>query len=416
MKVVQLSQSHGPGGDTIQGLEHESKSQLLELSSAHPTKTVDTSEIKSNQTRLHLKGRSHHRLSRKRALKDAQDDLEESYLDRLAREEAREDRHRQSDASRKRRKIGIDHNDTHGSALDDKESSIERSGQDSELGQDDTSFGESDEEVSTAQKHGNESQIIEHDRSSGLTGDIGFEKASRTVFVGNVCTSTIKSKTAKSTFMQHLVSFVTSLPPHTPAHKVESLRFRSTPFSTSAIPKKAAFAKKELMDATTKSTNAYVVYSTPLAAREAVRRLNGSLCLDRHIRVDSVAHPSKTDHKRCVFVGNLGFVDNPQAIDAAKDEENQKKPRKPREPADIEEGLWRIFGRSGKVESVRVIRDPITRVGKGFAYVQFEVRIICLAEEAWRMLTSTARIPIRWKKRCCSQGKSFPPCYHESFG
>lgn len=74
--------------------------------------------------------------------------------------------------------------------------------------------------------------------------------------------------------------------------------------------------------------------------------------MDRHIRVDSVAHPAEQDHKRCIFVGNLDF-------------EAQ------------EEKLWRYFASCGKVESVRIIRDSKTNVGKGFAYVQFEVCIPC---------------------------------------
>jgi nucleolar protein 12 len=168
-----------------------------------------------------------------------------------------------------------------------------------------------------------------------------------------------------------MASFLPSLPAPPegkPPHKVESLRFRSTAYAT-ALPKKAAFAKKDLMAATTKSTNAYVVYSTAYAAREAAKRLNGTVVLDRHLRVDEVAHPAKTDHRRCVFVGNLGFVDDESLLDQGG--ENERKRSKI--PSDIEEGLWRQFSKAGVVESVRVVRDEKTRVGKGFAYVQFEV-------------------------------------------
>lgn len=198
-----------------------------------------------------------------------------------------------------------------------------------------------------------------------------MDKASRTAFLGNVSSQAILSKSAKKVLLKHLASFLSELPPSDTPHKVESIRFRSTAFD-SKLPKKAAYVKKELMDATSHSTNAYAVYTTKVACREAARRLNGTIVLDRHLRVDQVAHPAKTDHKKCVFVGNLDFVDDDTKIrDDAED--HKKKKSKGRQPADVEEGLWREFSKSGTVESVRVIRDSKTRIGKGFAYVQFVV-------------------------------------------
>ena len=217
------------------------------------------------------------------------------------------------------------------------------------------------------------SSVPQHESLDSSREVVDLEKASRTVFLANVSTQAIKSKTSRKALLDHLISFIPSLPVHEPPHKVNSIRFRSTAFSTQSVPKKAAFVKRELMDATTKSTNAYVVYSTALAAREAVKKLNGSVVLDRHLRVDGVAHPAQIDHRRCVFVGNLGFVDDESMIKAAEDEDSNKKPRKAKEPADTEEGLWRQFSKAGTVESVRIIRDKTTRVGKGIAYVQFQV-------------------------------------------
>ena len=211
--------------------------------------------------------------------------------------------------------------------------------------------------------------------------DTDLAKSQRTVFLANVSTKAITSKSDEKTLRTHLSSFFSELDPPAkdqPAYKIESLRFRSTAFAT-AIPKKAAFAKKELMDATTRSTNAYVVYSSPQLSREAARRLNGTTVLDRHIRVDEVAHPAKVDHKRCIFVGNLGFVDDESFIDQANEEEGKGKRNGRKVPSDIEEGLWRTFGTCGTVESVRVVRDSKTRVGKGFAYVQFTVSLPALS-------------------------------------
>ena len=201
-----------------------------------------------------------------------------------------------------------------------------------------------------------------------------LDNSNRTVFLGNVSSQAITSKSARKTLLKHLSTFLPALSSSSVPHKVESIRFRSVAF-TAGIPKKAAYAKKEILDMTTKSTNAYVVYSSQIAAKAAIRNLNGSIVLDRHLRADLVSQPAKIDHNRCVFVGNLSFVDEETTENTAQDENgesvNQTR-KKAREPADAEEGLWRTFGKCGTVESVRVIRDKSTRVGKGFAYVQFD--------------------------------------------
>ncbi|KAI9782114.1 MAG: Nucleolar protein 12 [Geoglossum umbratile] len=290
--------------------------------------------------------------NRKRKRKDQQEDLEDLYMRRLAEEEAKDERVRGAERGNKRQRTAVKNADG-------------RQSKDGDTTMEDASSGdESMENGGPASAHG----IPLHETLAATEEETGFEKSSRTVFLGNVSSLAITSKSDKKTLLSHLSSFLPSLTPDPSAsHKVESLRFRSTAFSTAAIPKKAAFVRKELMDATTKSTNAYVVYSTALAAREAVRQLNGTVVLDRHLRVDGVAHPAKTDHRRCVFVGNLGFVDDESLMNAGDD--GKKKRNKP--PGDMEEGLWREFGKVGTVESVRVVRDPKTRVGKGFAYVQF---------------------------------------------
>ena len=296
---------------------------------------------------------------RKRKRGDDEDDLEGAYMRRLAQEEHKEDVKRQQDRRDKRL----------------RRDSPDASTEETQPNEGTRSTSSSVELVDEEDVDQDVTSIPQHESLNPTEEDMELEKASRTVFLANVSTLAIKSKSSRRKLLEHLSSFIPSLPAHKPAHKVDSLRFRSTAFSTSSVPKKAAFVKKELMDATTKSTNAYVVYTTSLAAREAAKRLNGTVVLDRHLRVDGVAHPAKTDHRRCVFVGNLGFVDDESMINAAEDGENDRKPRKAKEPADIEEGLWRQFGKAGVVESVRVVRDQTTRVGKGIAYVQFHVSL-----------------------------------------
>lgn len=220
-----------------------------------------------------------------------------------------------------------------------------------------------------------------HESLAKNPAETEFEKASRTIFVSNVSTEAITSRSAKRKLLNHLSSIFDSKA--SAPQKITSIRFRSTAFAAAGIPKRAAYIKKEVMNATTRSTNAYVVYSTPTAVRKAVQELNGTVVLGRHIRVDSVAHPSPVDHRRCVFVGNLGFVDDEIILTTKVDEEGNEvteKKKRGKVPMDVEEGLWKVFGeKAGKVESVRVVRDPHTRVGKGFAYVQFYVRSLLLS-------------------------------------
>jgi len=279
--------------------------------------------------------------SRKRKRKNDNEDLEGAYLSKLAREEAKEQAQRDDERGIKRQKS-------------DKK------------------------EKASADEDADGFVPPQHESLAPSTSDNSLEQAARTVFLGNVSNSAITSKSAKKTLLTHLGSFLDSLPTSTPAHKVESLRFRSIAFS-SAVPKKAAFARKDIMDSTTKSTNAYAVYTTKVAAREAAKRLNGTVVLDRHIKVDEVAHPRQTDHRRCVFIGNLGFVDDESGMAAAMAEADGEKRRvKKTPPSDVEEGLWQQFSKAGKVESVRVVRDAKTRVGKGIAYVQFEVSLFLI--------------------------------------
>ncbi|KAI3332184.1 hypothetical protein HD806DRAFT_185414 [Xylariaceae sp. AK1471] len=280
------------------------------------------------------------RKDRKRKRRDEHDDLEGKYMRKLAEEEEREDR------LEKRRKGEA------GKAIETS-ASAPQAAEDSEVDDNETplvheSLQKPDEHV-----------------------DIELDKANRTLFLGNVSIEAITSSKAKKLLVSHLETPLSELDSSTGPHKIESIRFRSTPFSTGAKPKRAAYITQSLMSATAKNTNAYAVYTTPLASRTALKALNGSVVLNRHLRVDSVAHPSPVAHRRCVFVGNLGFVDDETVVNTNAEGETTTKKRY-KVPSDTEEGLWKIFGEhAGKVESVRVPRDDKTRVGKGFAYVQF---------------------------------------------
>lgn len=303
-----------------------------------------------------------HEKKRKRKRKDDEGDIEDAYMQRLALEEEKDARVAAMERAIKRQKASMEDEEPNGPGEQGLGSNSEVEVE-TDVDEDVTKDNEDEDVMSPPPKHETEEAV-----------DTELSKANRTVFLGNVSTAAITSSSSRRTLTDHLKTiFRTVSDPRQgePKHSVESLRFRSTPYAT-AVPKKAAFARKEVMDATTKSTNAYAVFSNPALVREATKRLNGTIVLGRHLRVDSVAHPTPVDHRRCVFVGGLAFVDDESSIQAANEEEGKEKRKPNKQPADVEEGLWRAFGKCGTVESVRVIRDSTTRVGKGIAYVQLD--------------------------------------------
>lgn len=161
-----------------------------------------------------------------------------------------------------------------------------------------------------------------------------IEKAERTVFVGNLSSQVITSKSDYKEFKKFFLKH----------GAIASIRFRSIAFNE-ALPRKVAFVQQKL-HSSRDSVNAYVVFKEKEPAREALKS-NGSVFLNLHLRVDSVSHPAKIDNNRAIFVGNLDFEEK-------------------------EEELWNIFAGCGEIEFVRIVRDAKTNVGKGFGYVQFK--------------------------------------------
>ncbi|KAJ2728297.1 Nucleolar protein 12 [Coemansia sp. BCRC 34962] len=162
------------------------------------------------------------------------------------------------------------------------------------------------------------------------------EVIKRTLFIGNLSIQCITDKAAYGQLKTMCTKY----------GKVKAIRFRSIAFAE-LLPRKIAFIQGKF-HSERQSCNAYVEFVEEEAAKKAVE-LNGSEFCDRHIRVDMASNDKSHDMKRSVFVGNLDFA------------------------ADEEE-LWKHFGTCGTVENVRVIRDPKTSIGKGFAYVQFTDR------------------------------------------
>ena len=150
----------------------------------------------------------------------------------------------------------------------------------------------------------------------------------RTVFVGNLPTTCTK-KQLRQTFRQY--------------GPVETLRVRSMQVAEGSLPVKVA--KRTHKQIGGSSFNAYIVFSSEKDAEEALA-LNGTLVEGRHIRVDLAGRSREHSHQRSVFVGNLPFS------------------------AD-EEALRVVFSGCGEVEGVRIVRDTKTGAGKGFGFVIF---------------------------------------------
>ncbi|KAH9318183.1 hypothetical protein KI387_019952, partial [Taxus chinensis] len=169
------------------------------------------------------------------------------------------------------------------------------------------------------------------------------EKLERTIFVGNLPLG-VKRKNLTREFSQF--------------GEVESLRLRSVPIVDTKLTRKGAILKGKVNDSIN-SVHAYVVFKDAQSANAAMSH-NMTEFNGNHIRVDRAHPPRKKlkgenhfiyDTKRTIFVGNLPFD--------VKDEE-----------------LYQLFAgitsMGSGVEAVRVIRDPQTSMGKGFAYVLFK--------------------------------------------
>lgn len=156
------------------------------------------------------------------------------------------------------------------------------------------------------------------------------EKEARTIFIGNVPIQ-CKKEEMRTFFKKY--------------GTIESVRFRCAARKDLSLPKKAAFLMKQIHPKAAQMV-CYIVFKEEDSVAKAVVE-NGSLFKEHHIRVDFVAKPAEKVEKNAIFVGNVPF--------AAKDDD-----------------LWKIFENCGKIESVRVVRDGLTGIGKGYGYVNFE--------------------------------------------
>lgn len=239
----------------------------------------------------------------------------------------------------------------------------------------------------------------------------------RTAFIGNLPLAAATNKALKKSLLAHLTIFTKS--------KIESIRYRSLPlastepvekkpkpenhstkrakewaeqslrkggsrtdvnpthvskddkqieeapkvFLTPAQKRKVAFITGEhLVDGEKNagaSCNAYVVLSSVEGVEELIAGANGKVWEGRTLRVDKVEKSKKDwqEEKRTVFVGGLAFEEGEEALRKWMEATLVKEKGE-------EEGGW--------VQSVRIIRDKQTGLGKGFAYVLLKVSRTCV--------------------------------------
>ncbi|XP_004691180.1 PREDICTED: RNA-binding protein 34 [Condylura cristata] len=155
-------------------------------------------------------------------------------------------------------------------------------------------------------------------------------KNERTVFVGNLPV-TCNKKNLKSFFKEY--------------GQIESVRFRSLVPAEETMSKKVAAIKRKVHP-DQKNINAYVVFKNESAAKQALKRNGAQIAEGFRVRVD-LASSTSSREKRSVFVGNL-----PYKIEESTVEEH--------------------FLDCGSIVAVRIVRDKVTGVGRGFGYVLFE--------------------------------------------
>ena len=202
------------------------------------------------------------------------------------------------------------------------------------------------------------------------------EQDSRTAFVGNIPWKSIKDSSENDESSHTLKKLEKALKKEFSKYgEIDSIRLRSIGLKSVKVPTGSGYhlvrkvaANKDSLDDRIDTCNAFIVFKDVSSVIQAVEKGNGTIFLENHLRVDFLRENSKGkiyDRKRTVFIGNLTFESS-------------------------EEDCWKHFNQvlgENSVLSVRIIRDPVTNLGKGFGYVLLKEEN--LVEEAIRKLNNT---------------------------
>lgn len=274
------------------------------------------------------------KVGEKMDLDDDDGALEDKYMSKLVESEAEES--------------GDEESENEESEDSDDEAQVGEAGCSDEEGVEDATMEESTKSAETA--NGKPTKTKTTAAQVLDLKDKEFEKAERTIFIGNVPSIIISSKRETKDF-KNFINKSLECPENTSL--IESVRFRSL-HSTTTAPRKVAYISKEVD--LENVMNAYVVFKSKDVSLKA-KKLNGVVYRDHHLRIDHLTHPTKKDNKLSIFVGNLDFQEK-------------------------EETLWKYFNdkliekkdkkdTKNVIENVRIVRDSKTSFGKGFAIIQF---------------------------------------------
>ena len=263
------------------------------------------------------------------------------------------------------------------------------------------------------------------------------QRDARTIFLGNVPMEVAKTKvcplpfspglTLLTDYQSALKDFKKYILSHVPGAKIESTRLRSVAFQRptpvvsaprahdlertaewratkgeeapappqprlgSGDKKKIAFIKHELHEEVD-AVAVYVVFAHGAdlapdeAAKSAVAALDNIQYIDHTLRADTIGG-GIGDPKRTVFVGSLDFASHeedvrvffeglvsaergPRSAVAGDDSDSENEQDRDTDDPNAHGAKPKTW-----VTRVRIIRDKDTQLGKGFAYVQFVVRL-----------------------------------------
>ncbi|XP_078034835.1 uncharacterized protein LOC144468906 [Augochlora pura] len=196
---------------------------------------------------------------------------------------------------------------------------------------DDDDISDEDEEEDESNSKANKKEKTKKKKGSLDDTLEKLKDDKKTIFVGN-----LPKEVTKKQLQQYFKKF----------GSIDTVRLRGIIGKSMGTSKKVAAIKKDLHPKL-KSVFAYIKYKSEESATAALS-MNGKIFDGNHIRVDLAGNSNeKHDVKKAVFIGNLHF----------NIEDNE---------------VRKHFKSCGEIESIRIVRDNKTGIGKGFGYVNFK--------------------------------------------